>query len=80
MANVRQSKVPMECYDNDGNIIYDTNKVLEKWKVDYHKCFNDEAEINNFDNAHLESIKACLTDYGNLEGRSSKICLWNETW
>ena len=30
MANVRQSKVPIECYDNDGSIIYDTNDVLDK--------------------------------------------------
>ena len=65
MANVRQSNIPMECYDNDGNILHDTNEVLEQWKNDYHKCFNGEIDTNYLKNDHLESVKACLTDYNN---------------
>ena len=55
LANERKSKIPMEVVDADGSSIFDSDRVLEKWKTDYSNLLNSESS-GNFDNEHYESI------------------------
>ena len=33
-ANERKSKIPMEVVDSEANSLFDSDRVLEKWKTD----------------------------------------------
>ena len=40
LANERKSKIPMEVVDADGTSIFDSDRVLEKWKTEYSSLLN----------------------------------------
>ena len=55
LANDRKVKIPMEILDSEGNSVFDCEKVLERWRNDYHGLFNSENN-DQFDNEHYEEI------------------------
>ncbi|MEW8546052.1 MAG: hypothetical protein AB2693_21220, partial [Candidatus Thiodiazotropha sp.] len=46
LANDRKMKIPMEIVDSEGNSVFDTERVLEKWKSDYSNLLNSENTEN----------------------------------
>lgn len=44
----RHSSIPMEIYDNDGEIIIDEQIVLEKWKEDFQNIYNMDDSATDF--------------------------------
>ena len=50
----RNKDVPMEVYDNDGSIIYDTDAVLDRWKTDFEGLYNIPEGVHSFDNAFFQ--------------------------
>ena len=64
----KTNKIPMETYDNFGNICDDVNFVFEKWRGEYNKLYNPSDECENYDNEFQDFCLNELTLEGNEEG------------
>lgn len=56
MLNYRKPRIPMEVLDENGNLVTDRDKVLDKWKREYVKVFADSRTCHDFDGKHLEFV------------------------
>ena len=63
----RQKKIPMEVYDDKGQLISDIPQVLNEWERCFRDLFSGKQEGENFDAAFAENI--CLLK-SQLEKRS----------
>ena len=68
LANERKSKIPMEVVDSEGNSIFDSDRVLEKWNTDYSNLLNTES-IDNFDQEHYETVLRQLHEHPVINNR-----------
>ena len=67
----RNDSIPMEVYDDNGNILVDTAEVLQKWKIEFEGLYKGY-EKSNFDEnaynaamqekAHLENVYNNIND------------------
>ncbi len=48
------NRIPQEVYDDNGNVCYDFDSVLQKWKTEYEKLYKPESD--QFDNNFYEQI------------------------
>ena len=55
----KASQIPMEVYDEQGNIVNDPNLVFRKWQKDYESLYNPCINEENYDR---EFYDACLHD------------------
>ena len=53
-----RNKILEEVYDDEGNIVYDRNSVLEKWKKDFENLY--KSDVNQFDNDFYKEIISLL--------------------
>ena len=54
----KKKDIPMEVYDEDGNIVTDLPKVLHKWKNEFQSLYNFQPEPGQFDdNFYDECIR-----------------------
>ena len=68
LANERKSKIPVEVVDSEGNSIFDSDRVLEKWKTDYSNLLNPES-TENFDQEHYETVLRQLHEHSVINNR-----------
>ena len=55
LANERHSKIPMEVVDSEGESIFNTDMILNKWKSDYEMLYNPPVS-EKFDANHMETL------------------------
>ncbi len=60
MANDRKWGIPMEVIESDGTVTNDCDKVLYKWKHDYHNIYNPEPLNSDFNDEHLNMVKDAI--------------------
>ena len=56
----RKCEIPMEVYDDNGDVSDDTNVVLRKWCDDYEHLFNFQSAPGDFDDDFYNSCKEQL--------------------
>ena len=80
MHNDRKLQIPMEIINEQGVVSADVDVVLDRWKSDYSKLF-DNKNVDNFDNDHLReitdlynsnSVPHCDRDNSNLNADITK--------
>jgi hypothetical protein len=73
----KKNEIPMEVYDENGDIVYETHRVLDTWKLEYSKLFCLRSAEGEFDDNFLESCKSDMpnvnTTYEVFEGLNENI-------
>ena len=64
IANDRKPKIPFEVINGDGNLLTSKMQVIDKWKRDYEKLYNEANESQNFDSNRLHNVKELLENNG----------------
>ena len=65
IASERKSSIDMAVRNSNGDIETDQDKVLDPWKTDYDKLYND-IDNNSFDDEFLQAAKEYLAQYDSL--------------
>ena len=63
IANDRKPN-PFEVINGKGNLLTSKMQVIDKWKRNYEKLYNEANESQNFDSNHLHNVKELLENYG----------------
>ena len=58
----KKNDIPMEVYDDDGNIVTDSEYVLNKWKTEYEKLFTSDPNIGDYDSEFYNDIIRSKTE------------------
>ena len=62
IANDRQTSIPMEVIDDGGNLHTNLSEVMSEWKGQFDKLNNDNGSTDDYDEAHLQDIRYCLSN------------------
>jgi hypothetical protein len=60
----KKTEIPFEVYDEDGNVISDTDFVLNKWKSDYEKLYQHPVDADDFDDGFFRN---CMEELHEME-------------
>ena len=59
----KKLNIPFEVYDNDNNVVYDKNSVLNKWKNDYAKLYDSPIETDDFDDEFYNICREEISEF-----------------
>ena len=73
----KKNIIPLEVYNENGDVVYDKQSVLKVWKSDYSELYNQTENDGNFDDNFLQFCKGDLSNLDNstpvLEGLNDNI-------
>ena len=70
----KTSKIPFECFSDDGTLIYDVDKVLEKWKSEFQNLYSPPLDhLTQKEVEFKQKIKRENEEFENLPSDNSSV-------